>query len=210
MDARKRGAWLFDAGDDASGHFYEPVAYHVRRKRHCVRRPGYGPDAQPAGACVQRDAGQAAGLIPGKPCVLRAVAHPHGGGAGHLWRGKRGLCGLHGAGRAVHTVFAHPAGRADRLAGGLCRRAAAPQGAGGKPFVCGAVWRADCRRHAGEQAGGADAAKCRGPAACAEHLAFPHGAFAKRAGRQRAGAAGLPCRVPVAVFGGGMGAWPAL
>ncbi|MFQ9901931.1 MAG: hypothetical protein ACLRWF_09835 [Ruthenibacterium sp.] len=44
------------------------------------------------------------------------------GGVGHLWRGKRGLCGLHGAGRAVHTVFAHPAGRADRLAGGLCRR----------------------------------------------------------------------------------------
>lgn len=138
MDARKRGAWLFDAGDDAFGHFYESDAYHVRRKRHCVRRPGYGPDAQPAGACVQRNAGQVAGLIPGKPCVLRAVAHPHGGGAEHLWRGKRGLCGLHGAGRAVHTVFAHPAGRADRLAGGLCRRAAAPQGAGGQAFC---MWR---------------------------------------------------------------------
>ena len=29
---------------------------------------------------------------------------------------------------------------------------------------------------------------------------FPHGAFAKRAGRQRAGTAGLPCRVPAAVL----------
>ena len=62
-----------------------------------------------------------------------------------------------------HTVFAHPAGRADRAGWWPLPKGGAPQGAGGKPFVCGVVWRADCRRHAGEQAGGADAAKCRGP-----------------------------------------------
>lgn len=80
------------------------------------------------------------------------------GQARALWFAWRWPCCSH--------RFAHPAGRADRLAGGLCRRAAAPQGAGGKPFVCGAVWRADCRRHAGEQAGGADAAN----AAALQHV----------------------------------------